>query len=522
MGNEIIGATPRGTVSILPSAPFWATNGGIYLGKTVLYPSGGNRPLDGKERLKSAGPQHRIKTNWIPAGGEHRFCGDRHVLTVGPNGSGKTRKLLLPNLLQLVDWSCVVIDPKGELAAHTAVWRAARWGHKVIVVDPFRVIETNYPRLFARHGNGLKSHGFNPLGALDCESPSFVDDAKALAVALIKTEDARDPYWTMAAQTLVKGLLMSLSVEYGSKATLNHLRDILGTAPKTLANYNRMQVEQFGRKYPAIAASLSEFTSYSPDDRELSGIRRTAKTHTDWLDSGRMRADLEGAAFNFASIKERPTTIYLVLPPKQLVTHGVWLRLMVTSILLPLLRSVEAAAVPVLFMLDEFAQLGHMEVIENNYALMRGFGVKLWTVWQDLTQAKRLYKEQWESFISNAGVVHSFAPQDLTTREYLSKLSGERVNVYQTKGSSESWNSGRGSFGWSGGTSTGEQRVNEPLVKPHELAALDADEAVLFGRRGLLHFSICPQPEFLKNPLPDLEGRSVAGLLQAARGQIER
>ena len=78
-------------------------------------------------------------------------------------------------------------------------------------------------------------------------------------------------------------------------------------------------------------------------------------------------------------------------------------------------------------MLDEFAQLGHMEVIQDNYALMRGFGVKLWTIWQDLTQAKRLYKEQWESFISNAGIVHAFAPQDLTTREYLSKLSGERI-----------------------------------------------------------------------------------------------
>ncbi len=53
---------------------------------------------------------------------------------------------------------------------------------------------------------------------------------------------------------------------------------------------------------------------------------------------------------------------------------------MATSILLPLLRSVEAAPVPALLMLDEFAQLGHMEVIQDNYALLRGFAVKLWTV----------------------------------------------------------------------------------------------------------------------------------------------
>ena len=62
--------------------------------------------------------------------------------------------------------------------------------------------------------------------------------------------------------------------------------------------------------------------------------------------------------------------------------------MMVASILRPLLRSVERPPVPVLFMLDEFAQLGRMEIIEDNYALMRGYGVKLWTIWQDLNQAK--------------------------------------------------------------------------------------------------------------------------------------
>lgn len=38
-------------------------------------------------------------------------------------------------------------------------------------------------------------------------------------------------------------------------------------------------------------------------------------------------------AFNAALMKKNPATIYLVLPPKHLATHGVWLRRMVTSIL---------------------------------------------------------------------------------------------------------------------------------------------------------------------------------------------
>jgi type IV secretion system protein VirD4 len=110
-------------------------------------------------------------------------------------------------------------------------------------------------------------------------------------------------------------------------------------------------------------------------------------------------------------------------------------------------------------MLDEFAQLGHMEVIQDNYALLRGFGVKLWTVWQDLNQAKQLYKEQWETFISNAGIVQTFAPQDLTTREYLSKLSGERI-IWHSKTSTS------GNLALRGGLSMGCRNATFTLPKP--------------------------------------------------------
>jgi type IV secretion system protein VirD4 len=68
-----------------------------------------------------------------------------------------------------------------------------------------------------------------------------------------------------------------------------------------------------------------------------------------------------------------------------------------------------------------------MQVIENNVALMRGYGLKLWLILQDLAQIQSLYKTRWESFIGNAGVVQSFAPQDVTTRDYLSNLSGQRL-----------------------------------------------------------------------------------------------
>jgi type IV secretory pathway TraG/TraD family ATPase VirD4 len=122
-----------------------------------------------------------------------------------------------------------------------------------------------------------------------------------------------------------------------------------------------------------------------------------------------------------------------------------------------------------------------------------------------LNRAKRLYKEQWETFISNAGIVQTFAPQDLTTREYLSKLSGERI-IWHAKTSTSGNLALRG--GLSVGSSQSDVHIVERVMKPHELAALDQDEAVLFTRRGLMHLAILPQPEYLP---------AVGEALQAAR-----
>ena len=518
----------------------WEKNGGIYLGKMVepernerdfpLEPSDDDAPF-----VNGAG----IKSSWPCAGGDIAFTGNRHLLTVGPNGSGKSRKLLLVNLFRLRDWSCVVVDPKGELCAHTAVWRASRKNHKVVVVDPFGVMEKSYPRLFAKHGALLKSHGFNPLAGVDPESLSFIDDVRKIATALVRTDNARDPYWAMAAQVLIKGVIMGLKAEYGPKADLTLLRQVLGATPAELAAYCQEQIKDFGTGVEALAASLNEFTKYSPDDRELSGIRRTAQFHTEWLDSKLMKADLNWrkGVIDTAALKKTPTTIYLVLPPKELVEKATWLRMMITSLLMPLMDSVEPAPVPVLFMLDEAAALGRLEIIENNYALLRQYGVKFWTVWQGLSQAKLLYREWWENLLANAGATQAFAPQDLTTRDYLSKLGGERIKrreTYQRSrskntssgysdgesygssgegtgsgGNQKGWNKG-GNKGknWSEGKSEsenwGEQFANERRAKPHELAALEDDETVIFYRDGDLYLSICPQPEHIPGVAAEL------------------
>ena len=142
-------------------ADVWATNEGIYLGRTVIGGTDQNRPLGGQERRPLIGREYDVRSTWTEDGGNYLYDGEENIALIAPPGSGKTRKLLLPNLIGLLDWSCVVADPKGELCAHTAVWRAMSSHHRVYVFDPFGVMQENYPNLCARFPEIFKRCGFN-------------------------------------------------------------------------------------------------------------------------------------------------------------------------------------------------------------------------------------------------------------------------------------------------------------------------------------------------------------------------
>jgi type IV secretion system protein VirD4 len=89
---------------------------------------------------------------------------------------------------------------------------------------------------------------------------------------------------------------------------------------------------------------------------------------------------------------------------------------------------------PVLVIMDEFPVLGHLESIEKASGMIAGFGVRLWPIIQDLSQLKRHYKESWETFMGNAGLLQAFGNADLTTLKYLSERLGQSTVITVSKG----------------------------------------------------------------------------------------
>jgi len=111
--------------------------------------------------------------------------------------------------------------------------------------------------------------------------------------------------------------------------------------------------------------------------------------------------------------------------------------------------------------------LGHMQALENAAGQVAGFGVKLWIIVQDIGQLKALYKERWQTFLGNAGMVQLFGLNDLETLEWVSKRLGTTSLIVRNKSDvsdRDATSTGRIGASWSIQT--------QPLMTVDEIARL--------------------------------------------------
>jgi type IV secretion system protein VirD4 len=178
-----------------------------------------------------------------------------------------------------------------------------------------------------------------------------------------------------------------------------------------------------GNRFGGVLAAIGNRFLGTPLT-ERGSIFSTAAAQTDFLESLPLREISRRSDFSLCELRsDRPTTIYLCLPVGRMVSHYRWLRLVVqmACTILERFGAYPRDRTPILFMMEEFATLGHLEIMERAAAYFPGFGIKLWAVLQDTTQLQRYYQNGWETFLGNAGLLQCFANGDQSTLEYISK-----------------------------------------------------------------------------------------------------
>ena len=346
-----------------------------------------------------------------------RYAGEAHLLTLAPTGSGKGIGAVLPNLLDYPG-SVLSTDIKGEAYAVSARWRREVLGHTVAALDPFSLV------------GGTSA--YNPLDLIDPGSDDAYDTARLIASMLVVPEPgAHEPFWDEEAASLLAGFVLyvaaSAAPEHRHLGTVRHFLTLGATDFSALLDRMPRTEPCHGLIHRAANRIRQK------DERLLAGVLASSNRHTEFLDSPHLLGTLKTSTFRFEDLKHWRLTVYLVLPPHHLRTHGRWLRLLTASALRVLTMTPGRPAWRVLLLLDEFAALGRMQSIEEAITYSRGYGVSIWMLTQDLAQLRDLYPRSWETLLANVKVLQAFGTADQFTAEYLSKLTGQAT--VSTRGS---------------------------------------------------------------------------------------
>src|ERR1700674_1357915 len=278
----------------------------------------------------------------------HDGSGNAPTLVFGPMGSRKSVGLVATQLLdEPGQRSFVVIDPKGEIAAITANYRRRVCGAaNVKIINPYGELVSVRP--------DLVSDKWNPLVDLDPDALSFGDDCQAKGNSLIKTTSGESqPHFPDSARSGLTGTMMWEVKEadrVGRPRSLPNVRALLTLDEKAM----RATVEKMAESKDFDISTRAR--KFLDGNNEIQSIKSTVETQTAWMTKP-MRDDMTTkGGVDFRDCARRPTTIYIIIPTKELEPKAVYLRLALSSALRALYHH---DGVPTTLVIEEGFVLGH-------------------------------------------------------------------------------------------------------------------------------------------------------------------
>lgn len=399
--------------------------------------------------------------------------GQSFVMLAAPPGSGKTVGVVIPNLLSYPD-SVVVNDPKFECWEATAGFRSAA-GQKVFRFSPER----------------LETHRWNPLSRLSRDPLFRLGHIRTLASVLYVSENPKNQEWYTKASNVFGAILLYLMETPELPCTLPQAYEIgsLGTGIGLWA-------EQVIKERSSGDRALSKETL-----RELNGVLEASKNKSSgWSTTSDIVRDvlsiyaektvawaLSGDDIDFSMLRVEKTSIYFCVTNNAIKKFGPLMNLFFSQAIQQNTEVMPESGGhcadgslrlkhQVLFVMDEIAVMGRIEIMEIAPALTRGAGLRYLIIFQgkDQLRSDRTYgKEAGNGIMKAFHIEIVYGTGDIAlAEEYSKRLGNTTVRVQNQSFNKRDLNDR------SKTDSFNEQA--RPLMLPQEIDQLPYDEQLIF------------------------------------------
>lgn len=404
------------------------------------------------------------------------YDGPHHLLLTGGTRSGKTRGSVVPTLLASPH-SILVLDLKNELHsgdARVGFPGTAGWRAKLGPVIRFAPTETVSDRL-------------NLMDTIRPGDQEVRDVQNLVELIADPYGDGRfQEFWDRAAKQVLAGLIIHVVyAEPVQSKTLARVFELLARFDDTVklmeaTLHRRNDTTGEPETHPEVKRAALSYAAYH--EKLRAGIKATAESYLGLFADPLVRQNTQTSTFRISDLMcaDEPVTLYLCWPPNDAKRVKPLIRLVFGTVLRILMEHQEYAADgrrktrSLLLLLDEFPQLGKLDVFEQSMGAMAGYGLKAYLVTQSLHQVTQAYG-RYHTILDNCHIVTSFAATDVETADTISKLAGD---IFEMR-PQETWSGKRQIFGLDHRAITYREE-RRPLLLSSEVRRLSEREELIF------------------------------------------
>lgn len=385
---------------------------------------------------------------------------NQNVVVLGSSGAGKTQSYVIPNIINVKNKSIIVTDPKGELFELTSQLKRDQ-GYKTYQVDFVHFKQAKY----------------NPLYYVETAL-----DAQKIANTIITNfekggEGGSGQFFKNSATNILSALIVYVKTEYDKdEANLEKVVDVYDEHVQDEEHFLKW-VDTIPKSHPAkdLLNSIKELTDV------------TRKSVTSTLSNGfslfklpEVKSMTQTSDFDFEDFIEEKAILYVKLSMEDNTFAPL------TSVFFNQMLNIYyqiAQESPdnklkrkVVFMLDEFANIGKLDNYSRVLATCRSLGLSMHTIIQNKAQLedKKMYgKDESLAILSNhdTTVLLRAKDTDTVTTKWFSEALGDTTISQKKNDMTKS----------KGGISKqiGDNYLKRPLMTPSEIAGLSKKECIV-------------------------------------------
>ena len=422
--------------------------------------------IDWKELYKKYSQNMIMSRTFSRPINSRTIIGNNNVLIVGGAGTGKSRFMIKPNMLQM-NASYVITDPSGEMIYSLGkVLRDNGYKIKIFNISDMQHSNCYNPIKYIRNEAGV-----NML--IQC----LIDNTT-------KGEGGGDNQFFVDAEKLLYSACLFYLINYCNNESMKNfagVMDMINSSNVDEKNPNaKSPLDELFDKLPKSSLAKKYYTAFKQAaGKTLKSIIISCVTRLQPFMTPQVANLTRTDELELEKLGDERTALFIITPQADR-TYSFLASMLYSQLFETLYHKGEQQKangeseelhIPVRCLMDEFANIGTVPEFPSKLSTMRKYNISATIVLQDTAQIESMYEKDWRTLVANCSTKVFLGSPELDTQKWFSEQLGEMTVRSKSNSFSE---------GGKGSSNKSFQYTSRKVMTPEELSRLPKEKCIVY------------------------------------------